>query len=94
MPSQGDSALKDLPFLGESIRTFLQFKLPIKISRTDKLNLTSLHKIISFAVTFSYICFKNKLNIPTFVTGILAGLVSITGNKFAMTFAANIFPSC
>ena len=56
--------------------------------------LTSLHQIISFAVTFSYICFKNKLNIPTFVTGILAGLVSITGNKFAMTFVANIFPSC
>ena len=28
---------------------------------------------------FSYICFKNKLNIPIFVTGILAGLVSITG---------------
>ncbi|KAL9973828.1 hypothetical protein ACROYT_G020333 [Oculina patagonica] len=27
---------------------------------------------------YSYICFKNKLNIPIFVTGILAGLVSIT----------------
>ncbi|XP_068701810.1 putative ammonium transporter 3 [Montipora foliosa] len=29
-------------------------------------------------MAYSYICFKNKLNIPIFVTGILAGLVSIT----------------
>ena len=27
----------------------------------------------------SYICFKRKINIPILVTGILAGLVSITG---------------
>lgn len=29
-------------------------------------------------MVYSYICFKNKLDIPIFVTGILAGLVSIT----------------
>ena len=32
-----------------------------------------------FSFPCSYICFKNKLDIPIFVTGILAGLVSITG---------------
>ena len=35
---------------------------------------------------FSYICFKNKLNIPIFVTGILSGLVSITGNQLTKHF--------
>jgi len=54
---------------------FLSGLLP----HSSKDGLTSLHEIIPFAVTFSYICLKNKLNIPIFVTGILAGLVSITG---------------
>ena len=35
--------------------------------------------LIFFSFSYSYICFKNKLDIPIFVTGILAGLVSITG---------------
>lgn len=39
--------------------------------------------LIFFSFPYSYICFKNKLDIPIFVTGILAGLVSITG-KLAM----------
>ena len=38
-----------------------------------------LYFIFIFSFPYSYICFKNKLDIPIFVTGILAGLVSITG---------------
>ena len=37
------------------------------------------HVFLFSFITRSYLCFKNKLNIPIFVTGILAGLVSITG---------------
>ena len=65
----------------------LQF-LPGLLPHSLKDGLTSLHQIISFAVTFSYICFKNKLNIPTFVTGILAGLVSITGKLIWVVFCS------
>ena len=55
---------------------------------SSKGGLTSLHQIFSFAITLSYICFKNKLNIPTFVTGILAGLVSITGKLICVDFCS------
>ena len=65
----------------------LQF-LPGLLPHSSKDGLTSLYQIISFAVTFSYICFKNKLNIPTFVTGILAGLVSITGKLICVDFCS------
>ena len=32
-----------------------------------------------FFLLFSYVVYKNKLDIPCFVTGIISGLVSITG---------------
>ena len=35
-----------------------------------------------FALLYSYIFYKNKLNIQIFVTGLLGGLVGITGNYF------------
>ena len=34
---------------------------------------------ILFFLLFSYVVYKNKLDIPCFVTGIISGLVSITG---------------
>ena len=42
----------------------------------------------------SYICFKNKLNIPIFVTGILAGLVSITGKLAKVCLKHVLAPVC
>ena len=43
------------------------------VPRKEKLHLNSLF------LSLSYICFKKKLDIPIFVTGILSGLVGITG---------------
>ena len=46
------------------------------------LNFHTTNKKPCVIIFFSYIFFKKKLDIPTFVTGILAGLVSITGICF------------
>ena len=36
---------------------------------------------VRFFLCFSYILYKKQINIPIFVTGVLSGLVGITGKK-------------